>query len=502
MSKNKGITLIALIITIIILLILAGISIATLTGQNGLLTKATEAKRITQEEGIKEEIKIAYISVETDAIMNGWDINKKAEELQKELRKEDTTATVTVNGTNLNVSYKGVELTINEKGQIEIAEKVTKLTINEFSIKGTKVTSITPPEGFVHVGGTIDEGYVISDDPTDGNKGVDADLTGNQFVWVPVEKDQKISAKVTSPENIKSLIITDPFGNDIITKNDIGKQYNEQIEPTFNGPYRIIVTTENGETAKSFFNVHSLYAVANYADWWATEEYAKSAGYGNLETMLKNLNYTTKEEFLMNFTLARSPIEIDYGYKDKVNSNGGFYVGRYEAGDSNATGERTSSSKSTGIPVTKKNQFVYNWITQIDALNLAKTYKTDLNSSLLSGAGADRIAGWLCETKEKTISELLIGGKSWGKYDSDTFSNVTGLIKTGIYNQTKANNIYDFAGNVREWPLESSSPSIVNVRDNAFDIEARYAATPMRRGLTTLSSSKAKDIGFRIALYL
>ncbi len=43
MKNNKGITLIALVITIIVLLILAGISIAMLTGENGILTKATSA---------------------------------------------------------------------------------------------------------------------------------------------------------------------------------------------------------------------------------------------------------------------------------------------------------------------------------------------------------------------------------------------------------------------------------------------------------------------------
>lgn len=41
---NKGITLIALVITIIVLLILAGVTIATLTGDNGILTKAQSAK--------------------------------------------------------------------------------------------------------------------------------------------------------------------------------------------------------------------------------------------------------------------------------------------------------------------------------------------------------------------------------------------------------------------------------------------------------------------------
>lgn len=43
--NNKGITLIALVITIIILLILAAISIATLTGENGVLTKASDARK-------------------------------------------------------------------------------------------------------------------------------------------------------------------------------------------------------------------------------------------------------------------------------------------------------------------------------------------------------------------------------------------------------------------------------------------------------------------------
>ena len=48
-SKQKGITLIALVITIIVLLILAGVSIATLTGENGILTKANEAKEATEQ---------------------------------------------------------------------------------------------------------------------------------------------------------------------------------------------------------------------------------------------------------------------------------------------------------------------------------------------------------------------------------------------------------------------------------------------------------------------
>lgn len=44
-QKNQGITLIALVVTIIVLLILAGISIATLTGDNGLIKNARKSKR-------------------------------------------------------------------------------------------------------------------------------------------------------------------------------------------------------------------------------------------------------------------------------------------------------------------------------------------------------------------------------------------------------------------------------------------------------------------------
>ena len=47
--NERGITLIALVVTIIVLLILAGVSIATLTGDNGILTQATKAKEETQQ---------------------------------------------------------------------------------------------------------------------------------------------------------------------------------------------------------------------------------------------------------------------------------------------------------------------------------------------------------------------------------------------------------------------------------------------------------------------
>ena len=59
LKTNKGITLIALVITIIVLLILAGVSIAMLTGQNGILTQATTASEKTSLAEVKEKAEMA-----------------------------------------------------------------------------------------------------------------------------------------------------------------------------------------------------------------------------------------------------------------------------------------------------------------------------------------------------------------------------------------------------------------------------------------------------------
>ena len=68
--KNEGITLIALVITIVVLLILAGVTIATLTGNNGILTKANEAKNEVEEANQEEELKLAKIELQMNTDKN------------------------------------------------------------------------------------------------------------------------------------------------------------------------------------------------------------------------------------------------------------------------------------------------------------------------------------------------------------------------------------------------------------------------------------------------
>ena len=58
--KNSGVTLIALIITIIVLLILAGVTIAMIVGDNGILNRAADAAVQTEQASIKEALDLAY----------------------------------------------------------------------------------------------------------------------------------------------------------------------------------------------------------------------------------------------------------------------------------------------------------------------------------------------------------------------------------------------------------------------------------------------------------
>ncbi len=69
-SKTSGITLIALVVTIIVLLLLAGISIMMLSGNNGILQRSGEAKNVTDEAQIKEQIKLSYLAALSEDLNN------------------------------------------------------------------------------------------------------------------------------------------------------------------------------------------------------------------------------------------------------------------------------------------------------------------------------------------------------------------------------------------------------------------------------------------------
>ena len=61
MKKEKGITLIALVVTIVVLLILAGVSISMITGENGIITQAQDAKLVTERASLREKLQLVAV---------------------------------------------------------------------------------------------------------------------------------------------------------------------------------------------------------------------------------------------------------------------------------------------------------------------------------------------------------------------------------------------------------------------------------------------------------
>ena len=148
-NKDKGITLIALVITIIILLILAGISISALTNQ-GLFKNAKIAQNAT-EKAEKEQ---------------GQRLNEYEDEINKYLGNSKDESKDDTKGTT-------VEEAIKKNGALS--------TTDNTELKDAKNNKIVVPAGFKIVEGatTVDKGIVIEDVTETATK-------GSQFVWIPV----------------------------------------------------------------------------------------------------------------------------------------------------------------------------------------------------------------------------------------------------------------------------------------------------------------------------
>ena len=199
-EAQKGITLIALVITIIVLVILAGVSIAMLTGQKGILTQANNAKNETELASAKEKVELAVIG----AISQTRDGTLKVGNLRTELANYGGT----VEGEVFPVTAKvdGKSFTVDANGNVTVAGNSTepnppaptengtlgKVTGNEktnTTVKDSLGNQVVVPAGFKVVNPTENEtnGIVVED--------VSHSATaGSQFVWIPVGEVVKDSA--------------------------------------------------------------------------------------------------------------------------------------------------------------------------------------------------------------------------------------------------------------------------------------------------------------------
>ena len=125
MKKENGITLIALVITIIVLLILAGVSIAMLTGDNGILNKATDASQITLAAEAEEAIKLAVNVVIAD---------KLDPSVTDQTKKEISFANIEAANNDSNVTL--TEGTTSEAGKVSITATIKDKTY-DFTVDTT-----------------------------------------------------------------------------------------------------------------------------------------------------------------------------------------------------------------------------------------------------------------------------------------------------------------------------------------------------------------------------
>ena len=139
LKGRRGITLIALVITIIVLLILAGVSIAMLTGQNGILTQANNAKDETEQANAKEKVELAVIATMSQSKRGTLDADKLVTEITNNY---GGTATKTGTGFPVNTTVDGKSFTVDGNGNVELAG--SKPQITRESIKVGDYVNYTP----------------------------------------------------------------------------------------------------------------------------------------------------------------------------------------------------------------------------------------------------------------------------------------------------------------------------------------------------------------------
>ena len=172
--ENKGITLITLVITIVLLIILAGIMVNIGLGENGLFTRAKDAKNKymsaeKEEEKMLNEL-YKQLGIEQEIPDNSEHIEAgRIVQTPEEWKTIMPNYVSVVNGDQIKESYKVASV---------------------YAVSVGNGKEVPVPIDFYYVGGTYESGIVISDSIEDRNKDagkadVRKELKGNQFVWIP-----------------------------------------------------------------------------------------------------------------------------------------------------------------------------------------------------------------------------------------------------------------------------------------------------------------------------
>ena len=393
-NKEKGITLIALVITIIVLLILAGVSIAMLTGQNGILTQAQNAKTATEQASAKEKVELAV----TGAIGQTKEGILTVENLKTEL--ENYKGTVEGDTFPVTVKVDGKNFLVNANGKVVSTENSTLGIVTGSEEKNTTVkdglgNQVVVPAGFkvLNPNDNVINGIVIED--------VSHTATaGSQFVWIPVGEVIKDSA-----ENKETITLSRYTFSDDSTGTPKDQGENE-IENSFDSKYKHteINTSTNG-------------------------------------------NITAKENIE----------NEESGFRKSAKENHGYYIGRYETRDKVVIEERTDSSNTTNQIVCTANNYVYNFISQPEAAELSRKMYSDSNfeSDLMNSYAWDTAVVFLQKFDNRANKPKAYSRQNSLNSGNNPASQGTNNLDSS--KQDVICNVWDMASNCREWITETCS---------------------------------------------
>ena len=508
--KNKnGITLIALVITIIVLLILAGVSIAMLSGDNSILGRASSARETSGTRQIEERVKLAY----TGALTNGKGIiNQESleEELTKEFGAKGTAYTIadSETGTEWVVTVKGtgtqadVPVTLQKPGNVASTPEATPIPASNLTpaeltaietnntnnptdqiqevanediqnsnlkntnkiravLKGTETTEIPIPVDCTYVTGTENTGVVIS-------------YKESEFVWVPVpnaiyesSKDDKLpksnsTGSLTEGHNYTPMAID-------VSGHYKGLLYTYINNDITNGAYLLYPSTSSQYQGSS-------------------SKYREPATLSSKD--VDSENYLSEIGLMAN-TFAT---EIENQYDAMVTSvaqYGGFYVGRYET----SINGNTVASVEGEYPMTDSTSSGNKWYGMYDKqkkfsgidLSTGEANSDKLQSSMIWGSQYDAMLNWALKGTDKTKVNFT-GNANMSEYNR---------LRTGSTSTDVINNIYDLEGNQQEWTLEAHSNGNRAWRGGCFE---SFCAPSHRSNDYTFDSDGYN--GSRMTLYI
>ena len=406
LKESKGITLIALVITIIVLLILAGVAIATLTGDNGILKKAGDAKTQTEQAKEDENLKIAIAgSYGTDGKLNLKDLKDNLENQGINYDKNNT-------GFPLEVTVNGEKKKIDENGNVtvkleSVADSKTKGTVFDdvTTLEDTYGNQVKVPKGF----------KIASDSATEVTGGIvieDATYTktiGSQFVWIPVGTGEN-AIKKANKETVEIELGRYDFtknSDGTITTSEYSGSYTEDTTASHNSS-RGNAIAKDIEKFKTSANSNHGYYIGRYEAGVVDYNSSVSTSNSNNET-----NWT--------------------GY----------------------TGDNIKL-------VCKKEQQVWNYVTQNKASELSRDmYKSEakVTSDLINSYAWDTAIVFIqkCGTESNSSTYSKTDGES-SRSESAPQTTGTNILKV-TSKVDKQCNIFDMAGNCWEWTTETHSDS-------------------------------------------